>query len=343
MNEGTMMPTKKPQSRLTRIWNWGRLALGVVGLGLVTYSVAEEEALLDTFLKVDIGLIFIAFALTVISTILKTWRWWLVLRYNQIELPFQRLFGTYLVGTFFSQFMPGSSMGGDAMRMVETSVDTGRTVTSVSSVFVERAIGLTTVIASASIILLISPNHELDGSVAGWMLHLLAFLGVAGILVLRMGWFVEPVTHLLERMKLGVIASKITTLSNALRGPLGETRLLLEMITLSFLANAATMTSSYIALLALDEHAPFLSFIPLIALIVAIEVVPISPGSLGLREAAYVAFLTGFLDVPKAAALATALLVRGISLALGVIGGIIFVGRVLDHSPEKSSPSSATS
>lgn len=337
------MKASKPKSKLMRLWNWGRLCLGLVGLGIVVYSVSEEEALLDTFLEVDMGLIFIAFLLTVFSTVLKTWRWWLVLRHSQINLSFQRLFGTYLVGTFFSQFMPGSSMGGDAMRMVETSVDTGRAVTSVSSVLVERVIGLTTVIVSASIILLVSPNHELDGSAVGIVLHLLAVLGVAGIVILRMGWFVKPTISILERLKLHVIAGKIETMSQALRGQLGEGRLLVEMIALSFLANAATMTASYIALTALGNHASFISFIPLIALIVAIEVIPISPGALGLREAAYVAFLTGFLDVPRAVALSTALLVRAISLALGVVGGVVFVARALDQSSEKSASPSAPS
>ncbi len=319
---------------LSLLWNWGRLLLGLIGLSIVIYSVSQEDALLDTFLSVDLTLIFLAFVLTVLATIIKTGRWWLILRRSQINIRFQRLFGTYLVGTFFGQFMPGSSMGGDAIRMVETSVDTGRAVTSVSSVLVERAIGLLTILVSASIILLLSPNNPLTGEIIWWVIHALALTGIAGLIVLRMGWFVETAVAILERIKLGTIGSKIRTLSQALRGYLGETRLLAQMVILSFLANAATMTAAYIALVSLGETPPFFAFIPLIALTVAIEVIPISPGALGLREGAYIFLLTSFLDVSQAASLATALLVRGIGMALGIIGGVIYIARAVETTQE---------
>lgn len=314
---------------LSLLWNWGRLILGLLGLGIVVYTVSEEDALLDTFLKVNLLLIFLAFMLTVLATVVKTVRWWLVLRHSQITISLQRLFGTYLVGTFFSQFMPGSSMGGDAMRMVETSADTGRMVTSVSSVVIERAIGLTTIVVSASIILLVAPHEDLTGTIAWWLIHALSIAGLTGLIVLRMGWFVEPMVKFLERIKLSGVASKINTLSQALRGHLGERRLITQIIILSFIANALTMSAAYIALLSLHERVPYFAFIPLIALTVAVEVVPLSPGALGLREATYVAFLR-YISVSQAAALATALLVRGIGMALGLIGGFIFLARTLD-------------
>ncbi|NDJ86806.1 MAG: flippase-like domain-containing protein [Chloroflexi bacterium] len=329
-------------SKPGRWWNWARMGLGLAGLGIVVYGVSEEDALLETFLSVDLGYIFIAFVLTLAATIVKTGRWWLVLNFSQVEISFQRLFGTYLVGTFFSQFMPGSSMGGDAMRMVETSVDTGHAVTSVSSVLIERAIGLATIIVSASIILLLSPEDELTGTSVWWVIHGLAIACVVGLLVLRMGWFVSPLVRFLERIKLSVIGSKIRTLSQAFQGQLGHWRLLVQMVALSFLANAATMTAAYVSLLSLNEVVPYFSFIPLIALAVAIEVIPISPGALGLREAAYVFFLTTFLGVSHAASLATALLVRGVSMALGVIGGMVFIARSLDSRSRQLAPSSSS-
>lgn len=326
-----------------RLWNWFRLLIGIAGMGLVIYSVALEEALLETFLSVDLWYIFIAFALTIFATLIKTWRWSLVLTHSQVHFAFQRLFGTYLVGTFFSQFMPGSSMGGDAMRMVEMSADSGRTLTSVSSVLVERVIGLLTIVVSASVILILIPHDELTGTAVWWIIHTLTVLGVIGLIILRMGWFVEPVVNILTRFKLGGVGKKIMMLSQALRGQLGETSLLMKMFVLSFLANAATMTAAYMALLSLGDHASYFTFIPLVALTVAVEIIPISPGALGLREATYVAFFTTYLDIPQSVALATALLVRGIGLALGVIGGVVFIARSIDKTPEtKSPPTSST-
>jgi uncharacterized protein (TIRG00374 family) len=305
------------------------LALGIGGLAIVVYGVSERDALIKTFLNVDPWLVLVAFLLTFFATGVKTMRWWLVLRHTGVKIKLQRLFGTYLVGTFFGQFMPGSSMGGDAMRMVEMSADTGKTATSVSSVLVERAIGMLTILVSASVILLFTEHEEISLTF-DLAIHTLAIGIVVGLIVLRKGWFVEPATRLMARFKLGKPAQKVAALSKELQGQLGRGRILFYMVLLSFLANAATMSSSYLVLLGLGERVPYLAFIPLIAMAVAVELIPVSPGALGLREATYVAFLTGFLGVAEAASLSTALIVRGIGIAQGVMGGLVLVGRGLD-------------
>lgn len=330
-------------TNLAKIWNWARLVLGFIGLVLVVYAVSEEDALLDTFLQVDLLLIFVAFTMHVVATIVKTIRWWLVLQESQISIGFQRLLGTYLVGIFFSQFMPGSSVSGDAMRMVETSVDTGRAVTSVSSVLIERAIGMVTIVVSASIFMIISPQDDLTGTLVYWVLHALTICGIAALVVLRTGWFVEPTVRVLGVMRLGTIGSKIATLSQSLQGHLGKSRMLLNMVILSSVANLLIMTASYIVLLSLGDRTPYVAFIPLIALAAAVEVIPLSPGALGLREATYVFFLSTYLDVSPAAALSTALLVRMLAWALAIIGGLIFVARITDSQSRRTATSSQSS
>lgn len=316
--------------------------LGFIGLVVVVYAVSEEDALLETFFQVDLLLIFIAFSLHVVATIVKTLRWWLVLLESQMKIGFQRLLGTYLVGIFFSQFMPGSSVSGDAMRMVETSVDTGRAVTSVSSVLIERAIGMTTIVASASFIMIVAPEDDLTGTLVYWIIHALAVAGITALIILRTGWFVEPTVRLLNMVQLQTVGSKIATLSQSLQGHLGKGQMLLNMVLLSSVANLLILSASYIVLLSLGESTPYLAFIPLIALAAAVEVIPLSPGALGLREATYVAFLSTYLDVSPAAALSTALLVRMLAWALAIIGGLVFVARVTDsRRPRKGTGGSS--
>ncbi len=315
---------------LSRIWNWVRPIIGILGLIFVVYAVAEEDALFSTFTQVNLLLAFVAFSMHIIATILKTLRWWLVLRGSQIYIGFQRLFGTYMVGIFFGQFMPGASMSGDAVRMVETSVDTGRTVTSVSSVLIERAIGMVTIVASASFIMIVAPQEELTGTLAYWVLHFLSVAGISALVILRMGWFIEPIVRFLGMIRLQTVGDKVMTLSQALQGHLGKGRMLLNMVFLSAMINLLIMTSSYIVLLSLGESTPYVSFIPLIALAAAVETIPLSPGALGLREATYVTFLSTYLDVSPAAALSTALIVRVMAWALAVMGAIIFMSRAAE-------------
>lgn len=319
-----------------QVWNILRFFLGFIGLIFVVLYAAQNDSLIETFLSVDLLWVFVAFMLHLVATLFKTVRWWLVLRQSNIEIGIQRLFGTYLVGTFFTQFMPGSSMGGDAMRMMEMGADSGRMLASVSSVLVERAIGLITIFVSASALLIIFPNPKMTLSLA-LMIHGLAIVSAVGLLILRMGWFLEPISNILNRIRLGKVAEKLLTLSKALQGHLGETQMLLKMIVLSFVANACTMTASYVGLLAVNERVDYFAFIPLIALSVAVELVPVSPGALGLREATYVFFL-GLLDVTEAGALAAALIVRSVSIALGILGGFVLISRGIDNAKNKKPP-----
>ncbi len=323
-----------------RIWNWSRLVLGVGGLGIVIYSVSERDALIDGLLKVNLWWVLVALLLNFAATVIKTGRWWLVLQQSDIpNLKPSRLLGTYLVGMFFSQFMPGSSMGGDAMRMVEMSADSGKAAASVASVMIERVVGMLTILVTASIILLFTSYEELSLTFELAM-HFLAVGGIVGLFVLRMGWFVEPFAKILTRFKLGKVASKIVSLSTALQTQLGNARTLFYMVLLSFLANAATMTGAYLVLIGFGESVPYFAFIPLMAMAVAVELIPISPGALGLREATYVAFLTGFLGVAESASLGTALVVRAISMVHGVIGGLILVNRGISANQRGNAQSS---
>jgi hypothetical protein len=312
-------------------WQWFRLLMGVLGL-VVLVDLVDLHEIGDALVEANWWYLIPAWLLMFVSTAFKTERWLLLLRRNEVKITFARLFGTYLIGAFYSQFLPGSSAGGDAMRMAESSVDTGRTVHSVASVIIERAVGMISILTTASLILLIDQPEGIPQPVM-LLIYGLSAAGIITLVVLRFGWFVGLVMMILEKIKLGKLARIVGTLSLALQGDLGDPALLGTMVILSLLANAASMTSYYLALLAVTDPVPYLSFISLVALIVTLEIIPLTPGSLGIREGAYVFFL-GYLDVPKATALTISLLIRFLTWVLSLIGGVILLQRgVMTHKP----------
>jgi uncharacterized protein (TIRG00374 family) len=269
-----------------------------------------------------------------LSTAVKTLRWLVLLRENGVNVSFQRLFGTYLIGSFYSQFLPGSSAGGDAMRMAESSIDTGRTIDSVASVLVERAIGMVSIIGTASLILLLlEPEHiPLAFEV---IIYALAVLGIGALVALRFGLFIGVFSKILNQVGLKRISENLHALSDALRGDLGEPRILIMMVVLSLLANGLSMTPFYLALVAITTPVPYLAFISLVALIVTIEIIPLTPGSLGIREGAYVFFL-GYLAIAEPTALSIGLLIRLITWTQAIIGGMILMQRGLSRPSAKT-------
>lgn len=320
---------QRPPKSGNRWWQWVRLLMGVLGLvfliGLVDFGEVREALANANFIY-----LVPAWFLMIASTGFKTARWMLLLRKNEVAIRFQRLFGTYLIGAFYGQFLPGASAGGDAMRMAESSIDTGRTVNAVASVLIERAIGLISILGTASLILIFASPRDIPVGVYALIFGLTS-IGLTGLLALRFEIFLGLGTRILEMLRLKSIAEKVTALSHALQGDLGEPRIIGQMVVLSILANACSMTAFYLALVAVTDPVQYLAFISLVALIVTIEIIPLTPGSLGIREGAYVFFL-GYLSIPEPTALSIGLLVRLLSLTQAFIGGLVLLQRGFSRS-----------
>ncbi|NJL95619.1 MAG: flippase-like domain-containing protein [Anaerolineae bacterium] len=265
-----------------RAWTLFRILMGIVGLGVLVQLVDGQEVR-QAIINAAPGYLLVAWALLLASTVVKTVRWQVLLNQNGVGFTLRRLLGTYLIGTFYSQFLPGSSAGGDAMRMAESYADTRRPVDSVASVLIERAIGLVSVVTTASLLLMFVVREHIPEPVS-LVIHALALLGIGALVVLRYGWFIQPLRRWMERLRLGKLADKVEQLNRALQGDLGNWRVLAVMVLLSLLANFFSMTAYYLVLLAVTEAVSYLAFISLVALIVTLEIIPLTPGSLGIRE-----------------------------------------------------------
>jgi uncharacterized protein (TIRG00374 family) len=322
-----------------RIFLWLRLLVAFGLMAFVISLVANDHEKLQ---NVDWHLVPLAFALTLISLVVKAYRWSLLVRQSRMNIPFIRLLGTYLVGAFFSTILP-SNVGGDAVRAVDTAAQTGRVADATSSVLIERGMGMMAIVSAGSLCALFMES----GTVPVLFLlavHAMFVSGIASIVILRQGWFMEPIAGLLRRLKLGRFAEKVHNLQIAFAGHLGRPSLLLSMFLLSLVANALTMGAVYLILIAVTDPVPILAFVPMIALITTSELIPLSPASLGVKESAYVFFL-GLVGVSNAGAGVIALIVRVMDWSRALMGGIVFLFRTLrteheDHQPPGQPPPS---
>jgi uncharacterized protein (TIRG00374 family) len=161
--------------------------------------------------------------------------------------------------------------------------------------------------------------------------------GITGIVILRQGWFMGPIAVLLRRFNLGRVADKAHSLQIAFSGHLGKPGILLSMVVLSVIANALTMSSIYLVLIAVTDPVPVLAFVPMIALCTTAEMIPLSPASLGVKEGAYVFFL-GLIGVANVAAGVIALIVRVMDWTRALLGGIVFLIRTLRGERKNQKP-----
>ena len=314
-----------------RLLLWLRLGIAAVLMAFVLSLVATD---LDTLRSVNWSLIPLAWALTLLSTAVKAYRWGVFARQSGLDIPFQRLLGTYFVGAFFSTVLP-TSVGGDAVRAVDTASATGRTADSTSSVLLERGIGLLTVAGAGSLFaLFLEPGSVPLPFVL--LVHGLFLGGVAGVIMLRQGWLFGPLAALAERLRLGKFVEKGRHLQDAFTEQLRSPGALIQVVLLSILANALTMGATYLVLTAVTDPIPASGFVPMIALATTAELIPISIASLGVKESAYVFFL-GLVGVSSGAAGVIAIIMRVLTWGHAFVGGVVFLSRTLRRVPAKAS------
>ncbi|MCZ7539428.1 MAG: flippase-like domain-containing protein [Anaerolineae bacterium] len=318
-------PPRRSRSRLIL-----RLRL-VIAFGLMAVVIGLVASNRDKLINVNWKLIPLAWLLMLLSTVVKSARWGILVHQSAMNLSFRRLLGTYLVGAFFSTILP-TSVGGDAVRAVDTAAKTGRVADSTSSVLIERGIGLLSIFGMASAF-----AYTLEVGVvphAFIMAVYAAFVGgLVGLIMLRQGWFIEPIVILMTRLRLHGLLAMARSLQAALSEQLLRPSILLLMFLLSIVANALTMGATYLVLIAVRDTIPLAAFVPMIALSTVAEMLPISIAALGVKESAYIFFL-GLAGVSSGEASVIAIIMRVLTWALALVGGVVFLARTVSSRSE---------
>lgn len=147
---------------LTRADSNGAPSSGRSWLGLVTKILVSAALLAFLLSRVDMARLWrlaqqasfawlvVALAVYFVVIALSTWRWQLLLAAQRIRVPGQRLLSSYLVATFFNNFLP-SNIGGDVIRIRDTAAPAGSKTLATTIVLADRAIGLAGLVAVAAV------------------------------------------------------------------------------------------------------------------------------------------------------------------------------------------------
>src|SRR3954468_4282961 len=82
-----------------------------------------------------------ALLLYFVMILASTWRWRVLLRAQHVDLPYRFLTQSFLVATFFNNFLP-SNIGGDVIRITDTARVAGSRTLATTVVLIDRGIGL---------------------------------------------------------------------------------------------------------------------------------------------------------------------------------------------------------
>jgi uncharacterized protein (TIRG00374 family) len=285
-----------------------------------------------------------ALAILVLALVPLTWRWQKLLEARGIHDRFAWLLRAYFVSYTASQVLP-TSLGGDAMRIVETSRRHPRDRGEVAgSVLLERGLGgIATLLLGLVGFVLAIGRVEIGPYI--WLEVAIAFatLGLTVVLFSRAAR--RPLRRLeppLERLR---VARQIRRLYSGLHGYRDHTRLVAQMLGVTVVVQAFRVLSIWLCGEAVGINQSPLPYFVMGPMFFLVMLAPFTLNGFALREAFFVSFL-GQLGVSADKAFSAGFLYFLLALLLSAPGAVIWVSesvRALSRTARESNdPGSET-
>ncbi|NCD22111.1 MAG: flippase-like domain-containing protein [Spartobacteria bacterium] len=312
-------------------FRWTPLLRLGLGLALIAWLVRAIglDAVRQAWIPVRAhpGWIAAALALTFAALCAGVVRWHGLMHRMGLPTPFSRTFRGYFIGQFFNAFLFGAC-GGDLARAVFAAHDhAARRAEAVTSVFLDRAIGLAVTLLFGCTLLVprlrfFAGHAEARPALFLMGVFLLATLALLALFFGRGGLERLPgVRRLAAHGRVGPLLRRGVEALDYFR----HHRRHLLVPTLLALANLLLLAAATAALArALEMPLAVADLLVVFPILTVLAAVPITPGSLGVRETLYVQLLHPF-GIRPGPALMLSLLGYLAATAWSLFGGLLFL------------------
>jgi glycosyltransferase 2 family protein len=273
----------------------------------------------------DTVLLAAAVVLYTAILIISTWRWRVLLRAQGYEAPLRRLSASYLVATFFNNFLP-SNIGGDVVRVRDSSQLTGSTTTSIAIIAIDRILGL------GALYLLAVVAYAFGGprlrSLAG-AAPALILLGVVFAVLAYVFFRPGTARRLLAASRLSSIEwvrMRFETVQAAVHVYRGQLGAVWTAFAASVALQALVVVYYFDVAQSLSIPLPLSASFLIVPLCSLVQTVPVSFNGWGIRESVFILYFDQ-LGLPKESALAFSLVGAGLIVLLSLSGAVVWTSR----------------
>lgn len=297
------------------------------GLLYVLLSRVDLSRLWQITRTASIPWLLAALGLYFTMVLVSAWRWGVLLHAQRIAVGLTTLLQSYLVATFFNNFLP-SNIGGDVIRVRDTAAAAGSKTLATTVVLVDRGLGLLALvfIAAAGASLTLRP-----GAVAGPIAPGLLWLAFAGgvavavpmlLLPQRVGQLLTPLKALHQEwveVRIGRLVGGLQRFS--------ETPAAMGLCFVGGVAVQAILVGFYAAIAyALGVAIPLAHLAIMIPLSFIVQMAPVSVNGLGVREATF-SYYFARLGLPLESALALSFLGAVLVMIFSLSGAAAYLTR----------------
>ena len=265
--------------------------------------------------------------LYLVMVLVSAWRWGLLLRAQRILIGHGRLASSFLVATFFNNFLP-SNIGGDVIRVADTAPAAGSKTLATTIVLIDRGIGLLGLVLIAALGATAGTRFGPDSAVAPGLLW--AGFGVAAMLATPALLMPQGFMRILQPLRVihpTWVDERLGRMTAAL-ARFRETPLALAGCFAGALIVQAVIVAFYVAIahsMHIPVGVPELSVIVPMTLIV--QMLPISMNGFGVREATF-GFYFSRLGLPLESALLVSFVGAALVMLFSLSGGLLYLMRV---------------
>jgi uncharacterized protein (TIRG00374 family) len=255
----------------------------------------------------------------------STWRWSVLLRAQHVELPYSFLTQSFLVATFFNNFLP-SNIGGDVVRITDTAKVIGSRTLATTVVLIDRGIGLLglALMAATGASLM---HQMVVGRVGPGILW--AGFGLGALIATPTLLFPETATRLLQPLRVfhqewvDARLEKLTYALNKFR----ETPTALAECFAGAVTVQAILVAFYLAI-ARSMHIPigFAELAVIVPVSFIVQMIPLSVNGFGVREATFGFYFTR-LGLPLESALLVSFMGAALIMLFSLSGGVAYLRR----------------
>jgi hypothetical protein len=293
-----------------------RILISAGTLAFLFWRVASLDETLEVLRRADLRYLLSALVLFVLGLVIRAYRWSVLLGGLGVTVPFGRLVRLYFVGQFFSSFLP-TQFGGDVMRALELTEDTD-SAAAVGTVLLDRLAGLLVLLVMGLAVL-----PFIAFQMERWLVLLIVGVTgggmIAGALILE-GRLLRRLTKWLP-----------PAVSLAGQGPLARVYAAVtgcgwRAVSLAFVVSLVFNTINILINWACGRAVGIgvgLGYFSAITPLLSVSGLIPSISGWGVREAVSTALFTP-VSVDENVAVALGLTLNGITLVVGLVGGLVY-------------------
>ena len=268
-----------------------------------------------------------ALALYLLMILISSWRWGLLLAAQHVRASFGALTNSYLVATFFNNFLP-SNIGGDVIRIRDTAKLAKSKTLAAMVVLVDRGIGLLGLVFVAAVGATITADRSPTVGPIGpgllWavLAGAIALAAPAVMLPHGVAFLLRPLRVLHQEWVEARLSRLTATLARFRESPQALAggfigAILVQATLVLFYAAVAEALHLRISMAHLAIVVP-ISFI--------VQMAPVSVNGLGVREATFVLYFKQ-IGLPPESAVALSLISAALVMLFSTSGAVVNVTR----------------